>query len=212
VRSQPHRLALAAALALGLAAGTIGLVRQPPEAVAFAEAPLTVLSVQALLVLCLAAGVRAAVRRTADARAAWIFPLAWTGDRARYVTGVALASWMLVSLPVLALSPLYWQLFGAVGAVTHAAYGVVLALVAIELVLLIEECLPLAVSAVPSDFSKAAPALAVPAALGLAAGLAAAERIAPLSAVVALVGAWALLHLSRLRWRSDVHRYTLTEP
>ena len=199
VRSQPHRLLLAVGLAGGLAAGTLGLVDDPPQHGALADASLTVLSVQSLLVICLAGGLRAALRRAADQPASWIFALAWTGARAVYDTGVVVAATLTVCVPLILLLPVYWQLFGAAGALLHAAVGALLALLLVEVLVLQQPTLPLVEEAPATDAGRAVPALAVPGAVVLSGLLAMTERRAPALAITLLVLGWGVVHLARVR-------------
>ena len=80
-RSAPHRLAVAAAMAVGLAAAIVSLrgidLRQPVDMSAI---PLSLLAVQTGLITALLAGVRHVIRVPADVRANWIFHLTWSGD------------------------------------------------------------------------------------------------------------------------------------
>lgn len=197
MRSQPHRLLLAVGLAGGLAAGTVGLVDDPPRHSTLGDASITLLSVQSLLVACIAGGVRAALRRGGDARAAWIYPLTWTGARTAYDSGVVMAATAVTCLPLLMLLPLYVQVFGVLEALLHVVIGTLLALVLMETLVLRHATLPLVEDAPTSDVGKAMPMLALPAAVIGAAIVAAVERRAPAVAVGTLITLWLVLHLMR---------------
>jgi hypothetical protein len=196
-RSQPHRLALAVALAVGLAAGAVGLVGQPRPSLPWADVPLAFLSVQSLLLMCLAAGLRTALRHAADPQASWVFSLAWNTDRRRYVSGVVLAGWALLIAAVLLLVPLYGRFLGVGGAALHAGCGIVFGLVLVEFVLLTEPTVPLTTSVPAADSTKAVVVLGTPVAIGVATSVAAIERAAPAYAVGLLAAIWCLVHVTR---------------
>ncbi len=196
-RSQPHRLALAVALAVGLAAGAVGLVGQPRPSLPWTDVPLPFLTVQHVLLMCLAAGLRTALRHAADPQASWVFSLAWNTDRQRYVSGVVLAGWTVLIAAALVLAPLYYRFVGAGGAALHAVCGCVLGLVLVELVLVTEPTVPLTTSAPATESTKAAVVLGTPVALGVATGIAALERAAPGYVLGLLASVWCVLHLTR---------------
>lgn len=196
-RSQPHRLVLAGALAVGLAAGAVGVVGQPRPGRSLAEAPIAFLAVQHLLVISLVAGLRVALRRAADGHASWVFSLAWDADRLRYASGVGLAGGVLVGIALLVLVPLHARFLSLSAIVLHVAIGTALCLVLVEVVLATEGTVPLTTSVPTSESTKAFVALGVPLAVGMAAGVAAVERVAPALAVTSLVATWGLLHLVR---------------
>jgi hypothetical protein len=100
LRSQSLRLLLAVGLAAGLAAGAVGLLQEPRRGAPIADTNLFVLTIQGLVVASVAAGARAALRRTADRNASWLFAVAWNGRRAPYESGVALALAELIVLTV----------------------------------------------------------------------------------------------------------------
>jgi hypothetical protein len=197
LRNQPHRLLLAVGLAGGLAAGTVGLFDEPPQRSALADASITLLSVQGLLVMCVAGGVRAALRRGADGQASWLYPMAWSGARGVYDSGVVAAAAAVACGPIVILLPLYVQMFGLAGAVTHALVGALLALVLTETFVLRQSTLPLVEDAPTTDANKALPMLAVPGAAITSAIIAGVERRAPLIALGLLAGLWLVLHVVR---------------
>ena len=198
VRSQPHRLLLAAGLAGGLAAGTISLFGEPPQRSTLPDASITLLSVQALLVICVAAGLRAALRRGADTNAAWIYTLTWRGARGTYDSGVVAAATAIACVPIACMLPLYVQIFGLAGALLHAGVGALLALVLSEALVLAQPTLALVEDAPATDVARALPPLAVPAAVILAAIVAGIERRAPVLVVGVLAALWLVLHIVRL--------------
>ena len=187
LRSQRHRLLLAVGLAAGLAAGAVGIVQEPRRGASLADANLVVLSIQGLVVASVAAGVRAALRRTADSSATWLFAVAWNGVRAPYESGVALATWFILGLPVLLLAPLWWSLLGADAAVTHAVVGLALALGLAELIVLTLGTLALVDDAIPSESARALPVLGVPTVVLGSTLLASAERWSALTTIGVLL-------------------------
>jgi hypothetical protein len=203
LRSLPHRLRLAVGLAIGLAAGAVVIFQEPPRSVPAGDTTLAVLSLQGLLVACVALGVRAALRRSADARAAWVFGVGWTGERAPLESGVALACWVMLSLPVLLLTPLWASMLGADRAVEHAAVGVALALALAELIVLTLGTLALVDDAIPSDGARALPVLGVPMVTIGATVLAATERWSPATAIGVLVVLAAACRTARLLRRVE---------
>lgn len=200
LRSQPHRLLLSIGIAVGLAAGAIVFFQDPPRGASLADTTVALLSIQGLLVASVAAGVRTALRRTADARAGWLFAVAWNGQRTRYDTGVTLACWFLLSLPVVMLAPLWAARFGADGAVTHAAVGIAVALLLSELLLLSLGTFALVDTASASDAGRALPVLGVPVTIVASTLMATAERWSPGTTIASLLMLAAVLRASRI-WR-----------
>ena len=95
----------------------------------------------------------------ADSSATWLFAVAWNGVRAPYESGVALATWFILGLPVLLMAPLWWSLLGADAAITHAGVGLALALGLAELIVLTLGTLALVDDAIPSESARALPVL-----------------------------------------------------
>jgi hypothetical protein len=203
LRSQRHRLLLAVGLAAGLAAGAVGFVQEPRRGASLADADLVVLSIQALVITSVAAGTRAALRREADSNATWLFAVAWNGLRAPYESGVALATWFILGLPVLLLAPLWWSLLGADAAITHAGVGLALALGLAELIVLTLGTLALVDDAIPSESARALPVLGVPAVVLGSTMLASAERWSALTTIGVLLALTATLRVARLWRRTD---------
>ncbi len=86
-----------------------------------------------MFVIILVVGVRHAVRVPADARAGWIFRLAWSGRERDYLLGVKLATLVAVLAPtVLVLLPVHAVTLGWSAALTHAAFGLTFSAVVIE--------------------------------------------------------------------------------
>ena len=200
LRSQSHRLLLAVGLAAGLAAGAVGIFQEPRRGASLADADLVVLTIQGLVVASVAAGARAALRRTADRNATWLFAVAWNGVRAPYESGVTLATWCILALPVLLMSPLWCGLLGIHVAATHAFVGLALSLSLAELIVLTVGTLALVDDAIPSESARALPVLGVPIVVLGATVLASAERRSPLTTIVVLLVLAAICHVAR-RWR-----------
>src|SRR6185503_1009701 len=80
-RSTPHRLAMAASAAIGLAAAVVTLGGLDMRQAASGTSPDTaLLAVQFVIVSALVVGFRHAVGVPADLGANWIFQLAWPGE------------------------------------------------------------------------------------------------------------------------------------
>jgi hypothetical protein len=199
LRSQPHRLRVAVGLAGGLAAGALVLLQEPSRGAPLPDTTLAVLSLQGLLAAAVAAGARAALRRSADSQASWIFTVVWNGTRGAYDTGVTLACWCIISVPGLLLVPLWSTMLGTGGAVRHAAVGMALALALAELVVLSVGTVALVDDAIPSGSARALPVLGLPIVTVAATVLAAAERASAVSTIGCLLVAAALLHAVRHR-------------
>lgn len=202
LRSQPHRLLVATGLAGGLAAGAIAWLQGPREPAPLARADVAVLSVQVLLVVGVASGERAALRRSADARATWLFPMAWNGSRDAYDSGVHLACLALIAAPVLLLVPVSWNMLGSSGAIAHTSVGLAGATLAAQLIVALHEPMPLVDDPLPSAFGRALPALALPGVLMLTVGIAMAERQAAIGTAAALLSLAATVRVAR-RFRGN---------
>ena len=127
-RSAPHRFAIAAAVALGLAAaaGCLRAGMAPPGGQGPA-APPSLLQIQTYFIVFLLLGVRHAISLPSDLAAGWVFQLAGTGNRRAYVRGIWRACLLAVFLPtVMALAPLHVWLFGWRVTSGHALVGLFL--------------------------------------------------------------------------------------
>ncbi len=132
VRGSPaHRLYLTAAVAIG-AALMLGMA---PAAGASPSAPVHPfqLAAQTLLLTALVAGFRAAIRTSADPRAAWLFEVADTGTIAAFREGVRRGVLAAVMGTVLALWPLHAAVWGARVASMHAVNGAALGWLLVEI-------------------------------------------------------------------------------
>jgi hypothetical protein len=105
VRSAPHRLAMAGAVALALAL-SVGLLSKngfrPTLEPSFPSG--YILIVQPVVLTILLAGFRRAVRVPAELRANWIMQMAWRRGERRFLAGVKLAALVGVALPTLAIT------------------------------------------------------------------------------------------------------------
>ena len=106
---------------------------------------------------------------------------------------MALATWFILGLPVLLMTPLWWSLLGADAAVTHAAVGLALALGLAELIVLTLGTLALVDDAIPSESARALPVLGVPAVVMGSTILASAERWSALTTIGVLLALAATL-------------------
>jgi hypothetical protein len=87
---------------------------------------------QTLMLTAIAAGFRAAVRTSADTRAAWIFGIAETGTRGEFRQGVRLGVIAAMVTTVLALFPLHAAAWGSSIAAVHAVNGAALGWLLVE--------------------------------------------------------------------------------
>lgn len=194
-RSVPHRAALAVAAAFGLAVAAIGIGRamRTPAGTATLRGLLTI---QPLLLACVLAGCEQAMRLPAHLPAAWSVQLAWPGDARGFVTGVKRALAAAVGLPVIALLLVIHLAFLAPGiALGHAAVGVLLLLIGLELRFLAVPTLPFLTAYAAGNRLKLAP-------LWFAGAIVLAEAIAGIeaSALGGVRGTAALLGVMLACW------------
>jgi hypothetical protein len=179
-RSMPHRLALATAVAVGLAAATVTMRGvDVGHATDVASLPVSFLAVQSVLVTALLVGFRHALRVPASLRSNWAFHLAWPGDERPYFVGVKRAALVGLVLPILvALLPLHIWVLGSRVGLAHFACGLLMALVFLEVLLLGFRKVPFASSYEPGGNLKALGPIYVLAFLAITSGFASVERIA----------------------------------
>lgn len=135
-RSAPHRIAMATAIAAGLASlvaafSGVALTRLdgPP-------ARLGVWAAQSLLLAAGLFGFRHAVRVPAELKASASFLMAWPGEERAFLTGVKRAALVAIALPVLVVMlPMHAVVMGLEAAVWHAFCGLVLAIALLEALL-----------------------------------------------------------------------------
>ena len=130
LRSPVHRMYLIAAVATG-GALLIGLEPALPRG---AGTPVRAyqLAAQTLMLTALAAGFRAAIRTSADARSTWLFGVADTGNIVAFRKGVRVGLLTVAVALVLLLVPLYAAAWGVRIASLHAINGAVLAFLLVE--------------------------------------------------------------------------------
>jgi hypothetical protein len=142
-RSAQHRILIATACAVAIAAGIL-LMHGIRAISSAAAAPAIVL-----------VGVRQALAIPAELRANWLFSMAWNGEMRPFVAGVKRAVIAGIILPLLMVMFGYdVYMLGTRAAVQHGAFGFVLSLIALEF-LLRPERLPLTCSARPTGNLKA---------------------------------------------------------
>lgn len=188
VRSHVHRLALAVALALGLAAASLAVGGLALASTADTQTvPVPLLAAQAMIVFCMAGGVRYGTRVAADVRAAWVFALAWPGETDRYRAGVRRAALVIVLTPVVLAWPMHALALGVWPALFHLLFGGLLAAALLEIMLASAPTLAFTTSTLPTALTRALPALALPVVLLGTHAFAFAERQAPLTLAIGLV-------------------------
>ena len=150
-RSPAHRMHLAAFLAVGVA---LALIRVAPlahgGADAFAAPTPMLLSQQLLLAFFLLAGVRIAFTMPASLQANWLFRAAGAGDPPLCSRGVRRAVGVHVLVPLFALLvPLHAWLWGVRIAALHFAFGLLSALVLLQILLFADRKIPFTSPYVP---------------------------------------------------------------
>jgi hypothetical protein len=174
-RSAPHRAALAVAGAACLAIGVLiarAGVSSPPDI------GLTTLAAQSMFLVILIAGVRHAVRISADVRAGWIFRLVWSGHERDYLLGVKLATVVAVLAPtVLFLLPVHTATLGWSMALAHGAFGLLLGVVLLEIVFFKSAKVPFALAYEPGGLGLGWSPIYLVAFLSFTYGLAWLERL-----------------------------------
>jgi hypothetical protein len=132
-RSAPHRVAMATALAAGLASLVAAFSGVAMTRLDGPPARLGVWAAQSLLLAAVLGGFRHAVRVPAELKASASFLIAWPGEERAYLAGVKRAALVALALPVIALLfPLHVALLGQHVAVLHALCGLALAITVLE--------------------------------------------------------------------------------
>lgn len=151
-RSVQNRLAIGIPLAVAIAVATVSLrLTGIDSSWDFSSAPIALLAVQLLFVSALILGFRHSVRVPGDLRARWIFHLIRPANQAQYLSGAKRAALVKLIIPVLVgLLPLHVLALGRQPAISHFAFGLLSALVLIEVSLLGYRRLPFASSYVPT--------------------------------------------------------------
>ena len=127
-----HRVYVTAFVATGLAL----LITLAPDAL-FAprgDRPIGIseLVAQTLMLTAIVAGFRAAIRTSADTRAAWVFGIAETSNHGEFRKGVRLGVISAVVATVLSLFPLYAAAWGVSAAAGHGIIGIALGWLLVE--------------------------------------------------------------------------------
>jgi hypothetical protein len=126
-----HRVYVTAFMATGLAL----LITMAPAALSGQSAGTirtTELVAQTLMLTAMVAGFRAAVRTSADARAAWVFGIAETAGHGEFRKGVRLGVIAAIVATVLLLFPLHAAAWGVSIAAAHAINGAALGWLLVE--------------------------------------------------------------------------------
>lgn len=153
-RNKAHRLTVAGAVAVGLAAVVVTLSRSGIEAGAGPSVGLLV--IQPLLYGTLLVGFRHAIRVPAELRANWATQLAWRGQSRSFATGVQWAAIVTLVVPALiAVVPLVALVAGWRIAGWHALLGMAGATILIDVLMLSHDKVPLMCSYVPGENAKA---------------------------------------------------------
>lgn len=152
-RSKTHRLTLAIAGAIGLAALLVSL---PRIELADAGVPARLLAIQPLLYGSVLAGFRHLVRVPAELRANWGFQIAWRGQVRQFAAGVQMAAYMTLAVPAILITlPPVAVAGGLQFAVAHALLGLLGAAVFLEALMLTYDKVPFTCSYVPQENVKA---------------------------------------------------------
>ena len=145
-----HRVYVTAFVATGLAL----LITMAPAALFGDPGAVTIrkteLVAQTLMLTAVVSGFRAAIRTSADTRAAWVFAIAETGDHGEFRKGVRLGVITAVVATVLLLFPLHAAAWGVSIAAAHAINGVALGWLLVEIACTNVER-PLVATIPPSD-------------------------------------------------------------
>ena len=128
-----HRVYVTAFVATGLAL----LITMAPAALFGDQGGVTIqkteLVAQTLMLTAVVSGFRAAIRTSADSRAAWLFGIAETGNHGEFRKGVRLGVIAAVVATVLLLFPLHAAAWGVSIAAAHAINGVALGWLLVEI-------------------------------------------------------------------------------
>lgn len=152
-RNKTHRLTLAAAAAVGLAAVVVALSR-----IELAESGISVrlLVIQPLLYGSLLVAFRHLLRVPAELRANWAIQLAWRGRVRSFASGAQTAALLTLAVPAIALlAPVVAAGAGVEAAIAHALLGVLGAAVLLEALMLTYGAVPFACSYMPGDNMRA---------------------------------------------------------
>jgi hypothetical protein len=145
-RSSVHRLYLAGAVGGGVAWAMGGVfwavARQGAEALT-RPSP-TTLQMQFVLTLLLVTAVRFGVTVPVTLAANWLFRITERQPAARYYAGARWAAFAVGVLPVVALGPVHWWMWGWPSTACHALVGVCYAVFVVELLFNVQAKVPFA--------------------------------------------------------------------
>jgi hypothetical protein len=131
VGSPAHRIYITASIGVGMAL-VITLAPDVWQAGGSTTMRTSELAAQTLLLTVIVAGLRGAIRTSADPRAAWIFVIAETGTLREFRTGVRRGMMATMFAAVLLLTPVHAAAWGISLAAMHAATGLALAWLLVE--------------------------------------------------------------------------------
>jgi hypothetical protein len=152
-RNKTHRLTLAAAAAVGVAAIVVVMSRLD---VAEHGVSVGLLMIQPLLYGTLLVGFRHLLRVPAELRANWAIQMAWRGRVRAFSSGAQAAALLTLAVPaILLLMPIIAAAGGVQFAIAHALLGVLGAAVMLEALMLMYDGVPFACSYVPDDNLRA---------------------------------------------------------
>jgi hypothetical protein len=157
-RSAPHRVAMSAAVAVGVS-GALVLAHALPgwtrDGTADLLPPSGVFGAQLAIVGALLVGLRHAVRLPAALAANWVLQMAWQGEQRQFLAGVRRAAIVVAILaPLAILLPGYIALASWPVGVAHAVCSGLAALTLLDLLMLGVSGVPFASPYVPLDNPK----------------------------------------------------------
>lgn len=157
-RSPPHRVAMSAAVAVGVSGALI--LAQAFRSGAVAESvktlpPPGLFGAQLAIVGALVVGFRHAVRLPAALGANWMIKMAWQGDHRQFVAGARRAAIAAaIFAPIAILLPIYATMAGWVVAAAHAVCSGIAAVILLDLLMLGLKGVPFASPYVPLNNPK----------------------------------------------------------
>ncbi len=151
-RNKTHRLTLAAAVAVGIAAVFVALTRVQPSSAGVSS---RLLVIQPLLYGSALVAFRHLVRVPAELRANWAVQIAWHGRVRAFTSGAQTGAFMTLALPaILLVAPLVAVAGGVPIAAAHALLGILGAAILLEALMLMYDGVPFACSYLPSDNTR----------------------------------------------------------
>jgi hypothetical protein len=148
-RNKTHRLTLAAALAVGLAASVFAVSRVDLTGGAV---PPRLLMIQPILYGSLIVAFRHLLRVPAELRANWAIQLAWQGRVRAFASGAQAAALLTLAVPaIVVIAPVMAAVTGIELAIAHALLGLIGAAIVLEALMLMYDGVPFACSYVPGE-------------------------------------------------------------